>query len=65
MRIHGSLGAPNILKFDFHFIRERVVRQQLDVWFISSANQVVDGFAKSLSTAKLDMFRGNLNLIKL
>jgi hypothetical protein len=61
MRIHGSLG---ILKSDFHFIHERVVRQ-LDVLFISSANQVVDGFAKSLSTAKLDMFRGNLNLIKL
>jgi hypothetical protein len=50
---------------DFHFVRERVTSKQLDVQFISSADQVVDGFTKSLPTLKLEMFRRNLNLVKL
>jgi hypothetical protein len=53
------------IEMDFHFVHERMARRQLDVWFISLADQLVDGFTKSLLAAKLDLFHHNLNLIKL
>jgi hypothetical protein len=49
----------------FHFVLERVACRLLDVRFISSTYQVVDGFTKSLSVSKLEFFHHNLNLIKL
>jgi UDP-N-acetyl-D-mannosaminuronate dehydrogenase len=66
-------GRTKHIEIDFHFIRERVARRQLEVRFISSANQVADSsadqvadrFIKSLSAFKLDVFYHNLNLIKL
>jgi hypothetical protein len=53
------------IEVDFHFVHERVACRQLDVRFISSVDQLVDGFTKSLPAAKLDLFRHNLNLSKL
>jgi hypothetical protein len=53
------------IEIDFHFVHERVARRQLDVRFISTADQVIDGFTKSLSAFKLDIFCRNLNLVKL
>jgi hypothetical protein len=32
------------IKIDFHFIRERVAQKMLEIMFISSGNQVADGF---------------------
>jgi hypothetical protein len=58
-------GHTKHIEIDFHFIRERVAQRQLDVRFISSADQVTDGFTKSLPTSKLDVFCRNLNLVKL
>jgi hypothetical protein len=58
-------GRTKHIEIDFYFVRERVARRQLDVRFISSADQVADGFTKSLPASKLDVFRRNLNLIKL
>jgi hypothetical protein len=39
------------IEVDYHFVRERerVSRKQLDIWFISTNDQVVDGFMKVLS----------------
>jgi hypothetical protein len=53
------------IEVDYHFVRERVARKLLDVRFISSRDQVADGFTKSLSTRQLEVFRRNLNLDKL
>jgi hypothetical protein len=61
-RFHGHTKH---IEIDFHFVRERVARRQLDVRFISSADQVADGFTKSLPASKLNVFRRNLNLVKL
>jgi hypothetical protein len=46
------------------FVHECVARRQLDVRFISSSDQVADGFTKSLPESKLEIFHRN-NLVKL
>jgi hypothetical protein len=50
------------IEIDFHFVRERVAKRQLEVRFISSNDQVADGFTKALPTHKLEVFKSNLNL---
>ncbi|XP_071676858.1 uncharacterized protein [Lolium perenne] len=50
------------IEIDFHFVRERVARNQLAVRFVSSNDQVADGFTKVLPVKKLDEFKRNLNL---
>jgi histone deacetylase 1/2 len=50
------------IEVDYHFVRERVPQSLLDIWFISSGDQVADGFTKSLSTRQLEVFCHNLNL---
>jgi hypothetical protein len=46
----------------YHFVRERVAQKLLEVRFISSADQVADGFTKALPIQRLLSFRNNLNL---
>ena len=53
------------IEVDYHFVRERVARKVLDIRFISSKDQIADGFTKSLPTQQLEKFRCNLNLCKL
>lgn len=36
------------IEIDYHFVRERVARKLLDVAFISTRDQVADGFTKPL-----------------
>jgi hypothetical protein len=50
---------------DYHFVRERVARKQLDIRFISTHDQTADGFTKLLSAKKLPIFQNNLNLSRL
>jgi hypothetical protein len=44
------------VEVDYHFIRDRVVKKLLDVRFISSNDQVADGFTKALPQEKLLKF---------
>lgn len=53
------------IEIDYHFVRERVARKQLEIKFISSGDQVADGFTKPLGAPQLRNFRYNLNLDKL
>ncbi|XP_073360533.1 uncharacterized protein [Aegilops tauschii subsp. strangulata] len=53
------------IEVDYHFVRERVAKRLLDIRFISTNDQVADGFTKALSWQKLEDFKKNLNLIKL
>jgi histone deacetylase 1/2 len=41
------------IEIDFHFVRERVARKLLDIWFINSGDQLADGFTKAITAAKL------------
>lgn len=50
------------IEIDFHFVREQVAMKQLDVRFISSADQLADEFTKPLGTRPFIWFRNNLNL---
>lgn len=58
-------GRTKHVEIDFHFVCERVSHEQLDVRFISSEDQVANGFTKALPLKKLIDFRPNLNLTKL
>jgi hypothetical protein len=61
-RFHGRTKHTEV---DFHFVREHVSSKKLDVWFISSDDQVANGFTKFLPVFKLEVFCRNLNLVKL
>jgi histone deacetylase 1/2 len=53
------------IEIDFHFVRERVLRKQLEIRFIPSQDQVADGFTKPLPYPAFEVFKRNLNLVKL
>jgi histone deacetylase 1/2 len=50
------------IEIDFHFVRERVADNRLDIKFISSKDQLADGFTKPLPVKSLDEFKHNINL---
>ena len=50
------------VEIDFHFVRERVANKQLQIWFVSSKDQLADGFTKALPARQFEDFRRNLNL---
>jgi hypothetical protein len=52
------------IEIDFHFVRERVANKQLEIRFISTRDQVADGFTKALPTRQFEEFKHNLNLKK-
>jgi histone deacetylase 1/2 len=49
------------IEIDFHFVRERVARNHLAIRFVTSDDQVADGFTKPLPVKKLSKFKRNLN----
>jgi len=51
------------IEIDFHFVQERVAQKLLEIRFISTADQLADGFTKPLVAAKINKFRNNLNLV--
>ncbi len=53
------------IEVDYHFLRERFARKQLEIKFIVSGDQVTDGFTKPITVQQLRDFRCNLNLDKL
>jgi hypothetical protein len=52
------------IEIDFHFVRERVAQKLLDIRFISTHDQVADGFTKALGSKDFEKFKYNLNLYK-
>ena len=52
------------IEIDYHFVRERITNKMLDIRFISSKDQVADGFTKALAVKDLNDFKRNLNLSK-
>jgi hypothetical protein len=52
------------VEVDYHFVREQVIRKQLDIRFIST-NEQLYGFTKSLSQQRLKNFQYNINIGRL
>jgi hypothetical protein len=52
------------IEVDYHFMRERVAKGLLDIQFISTSDQVADGFTKAMSAWQIENFQTNLNLIR-
>jgi hypothetical protein len=50
------------IEMDYHFVRKRVARKQLVIHFISTNDQLADGFTNALPMVKLKKFQYNLNL---
>jgi hypothetical protein len=50
------------IEIDFHFVRERVAQKLLEVRFISTHDQLADGFTKPIPASQIKSFRSNLNL---
>jgi hypothetical protein len=50
------------IEIDFHFVRERVASKEIEIKFISSKDQVADGFTKALPVKSFEEFKHNLNL---
>lgn len=53
------------IEVDFHFVREQVNKNLLEIDFVNSIDQVADGFTKALAVRQLESFKHNLNLGKL
>jgi hypothetical protein len=49
------------VKVDYHFVYDRVSNILLDVWFISTEDQMTDGFTKALSQGWLQEFQRTLS----
>ena len=48
----------------YHFIREKVLQEEIEMRQIKTDDQVADLFTKSLSTCKLEMFRRQLDIVQ-
>jgi hypothetical protein len=44
------------IEIDYHFVRERVASKQLVIRFISTGDQIADGFIKAMLVQKLKKF---------
>jgi hypothetical protein len=56
-------GRMKHIEVDYHFVRERVARKLLHIWFISSKDQLADIFTKPLPLPQFEFYRRNLNLL--
>jgi hypothetical protein len=58
-------GRMEHVEVDYHIVRGHGQKKLLDVRFISTNDQVADGFTKALSHGHLLEFQHNLNLLQL
>jgi hypothetical protein len=50
---------------DYHFVRERVASNLLQIDYIPTGDQVAAGFTKALTVMQLEKFKTNLNISRL
>jgi hypothetical protein len=55
-------GWMRHIEVNYHFIHDQVNKHLLDVWFISTSDQLIDGFTKPLLQQRFTDFHHNLNL---
>jgi hypothetical protein len=57
-------GRMKHVEVGYHFVREHVARNLLDVDYVPTNDQTVEGFTKALSVRELENFKCNLNIGK-
>jgi hypothetical protein len=55
-------GRVKHIEIDYHFVQERVIKRLLQIDYVPSGDQVVDGFTKPLAVQYFENFKYNLNL---
>jgi hypothetical protein len=50
------------IEVDYHFVREQVMRNLLQIDFVPTGDQIADGFTKPITVQQLENFKYNLNL---
>ena len=50
------------IEMDFHYVRDQVLANKLQVSFLSTKHQLVDLLTKSLSSARFQLLRDNLHV---
>ena len=50
------------VKVDYHFVRDRVAKKEIQIHFISSQDQLADVFTKPLPAASFTAFRFKLRV---
>jgi len=50
------------VEVDYHFVRDRVAKKEIQICFISSQDQLADVFTKPLPTASFTAFRFKLQV---
>jgi hypothetical protein len=58
-------GRMKHIEVNYHFVCDQVMNHLLDVRFISTHDQLADGFTKAIPQQRLLDFRVNLNLVPL
>ncbi len=48
----------------YHFVREKVLQEEIELSYVKTDNQVADLFTKGLSTTKLEKFCSQLRIVK-
>jgi hypothetical protein len=57
-------GRMKHIEVDYHFVRDQVSKRLLDVRFISTDDQLADGFTKALPQQRFHQFTRYLNLVQ-
>jgi hypothetical protein len=52
------------IEIDFHFVQERVADKKLDIKFVSSKDQIDDGFTNAFPIRFFNELRRNLNILR-
>jgi histone deacetylase 1/2 len=56
-------GRTKHIEVDYHYVREKVVHQELQVFFISSTNQIADIFTKGLPSPRFQFLLSKLPVL--
>jgi len=56
-------ARTNHIEVHYHFIREKILANEIDLIHVSTKNQVADIFTKALGTNKLKKFRQMLGVL--
>ena len=56
-------GQTEHIEVDFHFVRERVVRGDIRLQFISTDDQVADLFTKAFSSPRFSKLRSKVQFV--